>query len=84
MTGTPLRALEILSSVPPGCFLHVANDDANAPHVRAGEFVVVDGSDCEPINGELFLLEFGRGSPAGARRRIVETRLRHFEAVALA
>ena len=37
----------------------------------------------EPINGELFLLEFGRGSPAGLRRRIVETRLRHFEAVAL-
>jgi hypothetical protein len=59
----------------------MAHDDANAPHVRAGEFVVVDGADCEPFNGELYLFEFGRNTPAGPCRAIMETRLRHFECV---
>ena len=52
----PLRALEIFNTVPPGCTIHPAVDQSNAPHVRAGEFVVVDLSDCEPVHGELFLL----------------------------
>jgi hypothetical protein len=74
----PLRALEILASVPPGCSLHMARDDANAPHVRAGEFVVVDGADREPSNGELFLIQFGTRPD---QQCVMETRLRHYESI---
>lgn len=59
---TPLRALDVYGATPAGCIVHMARDDKDAPHIRAGEWVVVDPSDRDPVRGELFLIEWNGGS----------------------
>jgi hypothetical protein len=53
-----IRALEVFDHVPEHCFLHVEKDDTHAPHIRAGEFVIIDEQDREPSRGDLFLLQW--------------------------
>ena len=75
----PIRALEVFSTVPAGHTLHPQRDDAHAPHIRAGEFAVIDPTDREPEHGELFLIEFGRNSHAGPRATIMQTWCKWYE-----
>lgn len=51
-----LRALSMLSSVPPVCMTVEAVDEAFEPHLHRGEFAVVDMSDRRPDHGELFVI----------------------------
>jgi hypothetical protein len=46
--------------VPGGCILHPVTDDDSAPHLRAGEFAIVDTTDTEPQHGEVYLVRFHR------------------------
>lgn len=53
-----LRALMALDHVPAGSMLVPVVDDDSEPHLRAGEFAVVDLDDVEPQHGELYLIRF--------------------------
>jgi hypothetical protein len=53
-----VRALTMLDHVPGGCILHPVTDDDSAPHLRAGEFAIVDTTDTEPQHGEVYLVRF--------------------------
>lgn len=57
-----LRALDALDHVPAGCRLVLQSDDYHAPHIRPGEFVVIDPNDCGLVLGELFLVQWMGGS----------------------
>lgn len=53
-----LRALMIFSTLPPGHMTFPVEDDAFHPHLRRGEFAVVDLADHQPAQGELFLIDY--------------------------
>jgi hypothetical protein len=53
-----LRALMILPTLPPGHMTFPVEDDAFYPHLRRGEFAVVDLADHQPAQGELFLIAY--------------------------
>jgi hypothetical protein len=61
-TPEPIRAFEIIDNVKPGHTLFQQDDDYHHPHLRAGEFAVVDLSDREFQNGELYLVEWNEQS----------------------
>jgi hypothetical protein len=69
------RALDICDVVPAGCIGVLMTDDSFAPHLRCGEFAVVDTADKSTEFGELYVLTFGAGKPV---RRVVQLRLRGF------
>lgn len=54
-----LRALMMFPTIPPGHMTFLVEDDAFHPHLRRGEFVVVDIADHQPTQGELFLISYG-------------------------
>lgn len=67
----PLRALTVFETLPPSHKTFRIRDDGSSPHLKEGEFAVIDTSDREPQHGELFVMQ-GRG---GSRpRRIVQVR----------
>lgn len=51
-----LRSFIVYNDLPDGCIAFEVPDDKTLPHVRAGEFVVIDPSDCDPAEGELFAI----------------------------
>lgn len=51
---TELRALLVYNTLPAGCIAKPVTDNHLAPHLREGEFAIVDTTDCDPIHGELF------------------------------
>lgn len=53
-----LRALLMLPTLPPGHMTFPVADDAFHPHLRRGEFAVVDLADHRPAQGELFLIAY--------------------------
>ncbi|MFG1359971.1 hypothetical protein [Xanthobacter pseudotagetidis] len=53
-----LRALMMFPTIPPGHMTFLVEDDAFHPHLRRGEFAVVDLSDRQPAQGELFLISY--------------------------
>ncbi len=55
-----IRALTMYDHVPGDCILHPVTDDDSAPHLRAGEFAIVDTTDTEPQHGEVYLVRFHR------------------------
>ncbi|WMT77449.1 hypothetical protein [Bradyrhizobium sp. Ash2021] len=59
-TPLPLRALTMFDHIPAGCILRPVTDDDSAPHLRAGEFAIVDTTDTEPQHGEVYLVRFHR------------------------
>ncbi|MCJ2078705.1 hypothetical protein MKK68_24185 [Methylobacterium sp. E-016] len=74
--GAPqeLRALMLLSELPAGCILHPITDTRSAPHLRPGEFAIIDMQDREPQHGELFMIAYECGfSESGEVRRVVQT-----------
>ncbi len=58
LTMQPIRALTMINAVPAGCLLHPVTNDDSAPHLRAGEFAIVDTTDTEPQHGELYLMRW--------------------------
>lgn len=67
-----LRALEVFSDVPRGCFLFMQQDRSSEPHVHVGESAVIDPRDTEVINGEAYLIEWQNSGG----RAICQVRLR--------
>ncbi|MCO5083890.1 MAG: hypothetical protein M9955_19810 [Rhizobiaceae bacterium] len=53
------RALMLFDRLPAGCISFQCKDVGSMPHVRPGEFVVVDTAVRTPIAGELFVIKFG-------------------------
>ncbi len=51
-----LRSFIVYNDLPEGCIAFEVPDDKTLPHVRAGEFVVIDPADCDPAEGELFAI----------------------------
>jgi hypothetical protein len=43
-------------------YLAAGADNDSAPHLRAGEFAIVDTTDTEPQHGEVYLVRFHRRS----------------------
>jgi hypothetical protein len=60
-----LRALPCIDAALPGHGSFLIMDDATSPHLRVGEYAIVDTTDREPQHGELFLVQ----SFSGERRR---------------
>jgi hypothetical protein len=56
-----LRAFELFEQVPTGCELYRVHDNALCPHLRGGEFAVVDMNDREYQFGEIFLCQWECG-----------------------
>lgn len=71
------RALLVVDHLPAGCIAVPVRDEFCAPHIRPGEFAVVDPTDREPVHGELFLGAWmGRLGPDGRERRwLAQTRM---------
>lgn len=53
-----LRALVMLPTLPPRHMTFPVEDDAFHPHLRRGEFALVDIADHQPAQGELFLISY--------------------------
>jgi hypothetical protein len=56
-----LRALTMYDHIPAGCFLQPVTNDDSAPHIRAGEFAVIDTTDTVPQHGEVYLIRWLSG-----------------------
>lgn len=61
------RALTIFEALDPEHKTFLVNDNASAPHLRAGEYAVVDTADRELQNGELYVIQW----ESGMRRRCI-------------
>jgi len=55
------RALETMPTLPPGCGLQLVADGYSDPHLKLGEFAVVDRTDTAPQHGELYLIQWESG-----------------------
>ena len=57
------RALQVFDHIPPGCKGVLVTNDRFAPHLRCGEFAVVDTADKIEQIGEIYLLrnDIGNG-----------------------
>lgn len=51
-----IRALTVFDNIPAACFLQAVTDDSCDPHLRVGEFALVDTKDREPQHGELYVM----------------------------
>jgi hypothetical protein len=58
---SPIRALTIFESLPCGHNTLLISDDASAPHLKAGEYAVIDTLDRELQAGELYLIQYSNG-----------------------
>jgi hypothetical protein len=58
---TPIRALTIFDSLPRNHRTVRISDDASAPHLKAGEFAVVDTADRGLQAGELYVIQYSSG-----------------------
>lgn len=67
------RALMMFDQLPAGCIAVRCEDHFSAPHIRQGEFVVVDTNDRTPRHLETFVIEWH-----GGRRNICEVLSREF------
>jgi hypothetical protein len=64
----PVRALTLIDKLSPGWMTFRIPDKASSPHLRPGEFAVVDLSNRNPQHGELFLIQ----STYGERKRYIQ------------
>ena len=63
-----LRSFIVYDRCPARCIAFPIADDRSLPHLRPGDVAVVDAADREPIERELFLIEWNDGG-----REIIET-----------
>jgi hypothetical protein len=55
------RALMMFDRLPAGCISFLCADEYSAPHIRPGEFVVVDTTDRTPRHLELYVIQWANG-----------------------
>ena len=55
------RALLMFDTLPAGCIPFLCSDEHSAPHIRPGEFVVVDTTDRTPRHLELYVIQWECG-----------------------
>jgi hypothetical protein len=67
-----LRAFIVYKHLPEGCIAFPITTDDSVPHLRKGDIAVVDTGDREGAERELFVIEYGRTSPRGPTRHVVE------------
>ena len=67
------RALMVYDTLPPGCIAHLVTDSHSAPHIRPGEFVVVDTTDRTPRHLETYVIQWMSG-----RRSVCEAVSKEF------
>jgi hypothetical protein len=60
-----LRALTLYDRLPPSHATFRVPDDASEPHLKEGEYAVIDQSDRELQHGEVYLIQYD----SGRRRR---------------
>lgn len=63
------RAVAVFDTLPTGCIAFMVTDAECAPMLRPGDIAVVDVSDTELEDGDLYLYEYGRGTPR-ARKQV--------------
>lgn len=73
----PVRALTLIERLSHGCMTFLVPDAASSPHLRPGEYAVVDLSDRTPQHGELFLIQ----SNCGERKRYIQQATRTWMAI---
>jgi hypothetical protein len=73
----PVRALTLIDQLSQGCMTFHVPDAASSPHLRPGEYAVVDLSDRNPQHGELFLIQ----SSGGERKRYIQQSTRTWMAI---
>lgn len=61
-TQTDYRAYELMTELPAGCLSVPVSDERGWPHLRLGEFAVVDPDDREPRSGEVYLVQWENGT----------------------
>ena len=62
-----LRAYPCFDTLPAGCFAHVIGEETSETIVRLGEIVVIDPSQREYVDSELFLIEWRSRAPTPRR-----------------
>lgn len=73
-----LRSFIVYDCLPPGCIAFPVTDNDAAPLLRVGDIAVLDPVEPEPIEHELFVIEWGRSS-GNPRRCLVELWQRELE-----
>ncbi len=59
--GSECLSFPVYDEVPKGCHLAVIKNGQHAPHLRPGEWAIVDPSDREPVIGELYQVRYDNG-----------------------
>ena len=67
------RALMMFDHLPEGCIAHLVTDNCSIPHIRPGEFVVVDTNDRQVRHLETYVIQWNSG-----RRSVCEAVSREF------
>lgn len=55
------RALMMFDDLPEGCIAHLVTDNCSVPHIRPGEFVVVDTNDRQVRHLETYVIQWNSG-----------------------
>jgi len=55
---TELRALETFNSLPKSHSTFLCTESGHEPHIRVGEYAVIDKSDRTPQHGEVYLIKY--------------------------
>jgi hypothetical protein len=71
---SPVRALTYFESLPEAHRTFAVVDHASAPHLKPNEYAVIDTTDTELQNGELYLIQYESGY---RRRHIVQISTGH-------
>lgn len=64
------RALMMFDTLSDGCISFMCMDEYSLPHIRPGEFVVVDTNDRTPRDGEVYVIQWD-----GGRRNICQAQI---------
>lgn len=62
LPGAEYRAYMIHAHIPDGCIVVPVTDNRGAPHLRMGEFAIVNPADRDPKSGEVYLVQWEGGS----------------------
>jgi hypothetical protein len=70
-----LRAFIVYDHAPAGCVPYLITNHDSAPLLRPGDVALIDTAQCDPAHGDLFVIEYGKGSPH-PQKHVVEVMLR--------
>jgi hypothetical protein len=59
---SPLRALTLFETLPPGHKTLPVEDNGSFPHLKVGEYAVIDTTDVELQKGEMYVIQHESGS----------------------